>query len=362
MHFQPYLPMPPLDQAEESPHCPLPSSGEARITLGHGSGGVLSAQLLENGVFRLLDNPLLSRRHDGAMLPPSAAGLAFTTDSFVVSPLFFPGGDIGSLAVHGTVNDLAMCGAIPEYLSLAFILEEGLPIATFYEILESIRKAAGGAGVQVVTGDTKVVERGKGDQLFVNTSGVGRIHPKADIGADRVRPGDAVLLSGPIASHGMAVLSVREGLAFESDIVSDSVPLAGTVRALLDRFGEQVRFLRDPTRGGLGAALSELARDSRLGIRLQESTLPILPSVSAACELLGLDPLFVANEGVFLAVVPAEIAADCCTFLRTLPFAAAAAVVGELTDDHPGRLLLRTRTGGTRVIHPPVGEQLPRIC
>jgi hydrogenase expression/formation protein HypE len=254
--------MPPPDHADESLHCPLPFPEEERITLGHGSGGILTAQLLENGVFRLLDNPLLARRHDGAILPPSAAELAFTTDSFVVSPLFFPGGDIGSLAVHGTVNDLAMCGAIPEYLSLAFILEEGLPIRTFYKVLESIRTAAHRAGVQLVTGDTKVVERGKGDQLFVNTSGVGRLHPRAAIHAGRVRPGDAVLLSGPVASHGMAILSVRDGLAFESDILSDSASLAATVRALLDRYGNDVHFLRDPTRGGLATALSASTRCS----------------------------------------------------------------------------------------------------
>ncbi|SOD93102.1 hydrogenase expression/formation protein HypE [Spirosoma fluviale] len=336
------------------------------ITLGHGSGGILTNKLLEAGVFDLLSNPLLDTHHDGALLNLTGR-VAFTTDSYVISPVFFPGGNIGELAVNGTVNDLAMCGAIPKYLSLGFILEEGLTMAEFWDILVSIKGASERAGVQIVTGDTKVVERGKGDKIFINTSGIGELHPRADISIKNVRAGDKVIVSGNIATHGMAIMSVREGLEFETTLTSDTAPLNHAVLALLDEFGNDIHLLRDPTRGGVATVLNEIARDrnvgaTRLGIDLKQAAIPVLDEVAGACELLGLDPLYVANEGVFLAIVAPEAADAFVRKLRTLDYGHSAAIIGEVVTEHPGQVVLTSRIGGRRVVNMLVGEQLPRIC
>jgi len=341
--------------------CPMPVLDFDVITLGHGGGGILTHRLLEAGVFSLFKNDLLDERHDGAIFELSGP-LAFSTDSYVIAPYFFPGGNIGELAVNGTVNDLAMCGAVPKYLSLSFILEEGLPMTEFWDILVSIRDAAQRAGVQIVTGDTKVVEKGKGDGIFINTSGIGQLHPRARIATRHVRVGDRVVVSGPIASHGIAIMSVREGLTFETDIVSDTANLNHTVAALLDEFGEQIHLLRDPTRGGVATVLSEIAQDTQLGVALTQTAIPVLDDVYSACELLGLDPLYVANEGVFLAVVAPDIADAFVARLRQLPHGAQAARIGEVVAEHPRQVVLQSPIGGRRVVSMLVGEQLPRIC
>lgn len=342
-------------------NCPMPKLDFEVITLGHGSGGLLTNRLLDSGVFEVLSNEWLQKRHDGAFLNVSGP-LAFTTDSFVVAPLVFPGGDIGELAVNGTVNDLAMCGAIPRYLSLSFIIEEGLPLQQFWDILLSIRYACEQAGVQVVTGDTKVVEKGKGDQLFVNTSGIGEIHPKADIDILRVQPGDQIIVSGPVATHGMAIMSVREGLTFETSIESDTRNLNHVVKDLLDAFGTAIHLLKDPTRGGVATTLNEVARDAKVGIELQQRAIPIDPQVHGACEILGLDPLYVANEGIFLAIVAADVAQELLQQLKGSPFGQEAAIIGEVVAEHPRQVLLTSQIGGKRVVNMLVGEQLPRIC
>ena len=332
------------------------------ITLGHGSGGLLTNRLLDSGVFELLKNDLLDERHDGAIFNVEAGRMAFSTDSYVISPIFFPGGNIGELAVNGTVNDLAMCGAQARFLSLAFILEEGLTMREFWDVLVGIKYAAEQAGVQIVTGDTKVVERGKGDKIFINTSGVGMLHPRARISKGRVQPGDKILISGHIATHGMAIMSVRQGLEFETSLLSDTTNLNHTVMGLLDVFGDNIHLLHDPTRGGVATVLNELARDTRLGINLKERGIPVLEEVAGACELLGLDPLYVANEGIFIAVVAAEAADAVLEFLQSDTNGSAASIIGEVTAEHPRQVLLHSKIGGKRVVNMPVGEQLPRIC
>lgn len=342
--------------------CPMPKLDFDIITLGHGSGGLLTNRLLDSGVFDLLKNDLLDKRHDGAIFDVPAGRMAFSTDSYVISPIFFPGGNIGELAVNGTVNDLAMCGAQAQYLSLGFILEEGLTMREFWDVLLGIKYAAEQAGVQIVTGDTKVVERGKGDKIFINTSGIGMLHPHADISKARVQPGDKILISGPVASHGIAILSVRQGLEFETSIVSDTAPLNQAVMGMLDLFGDRIHLLHDPTRGGVATVLNELARDVRLGIDLVERSIPVLEEVSGACELLGLDPLYVANEGIFIAVVAAEAADSVLEYLQSAPHGRGAAIIGSVTDEHPRQVLLHSKIGGKRVVNMPVGEQLPRIC
>jgi hydrogenase expression/formation protein HypE len=342
--------------------CPMPKLDFDIITLGHGSGGLLTNRLLDSGVFDLLKNELLDERHDGAIFDIEAGRMAFSTDSYVISPIFFPGGNIGELAVNGTVNDLAMCGAQARYLSLSFILEEGLTMREFWEVLVGIKYAAENAGVKIVTGDTKVVERGKGDKIFINTSGVGMLHPRAEIRKSRVQVGDKILISGPIATHGIAILSVRQGLDFETSIVSDSTNLNHTVISLLDVFGPDIHLLHDPTRGGVATVLNELARDTRLGIDLEERAIPVLEEVAGACELLGLDPLYVANEGVFITIVAAEAAESVLEVLRADPNGASAAIIGTVTEEHPRQVLLHSKIGGKRVVNMPVGEQLPRIC
>ncbi len=343
-------------------HCPMPKLDFEIITLGHGSGGLLTNKLLETGVFDLLKNDFLDARHDGAIFRVEAGKMAFSTDSYVVSPIFFPGGNIGELAINGTVNDLAMCGAQAKYLSLAFILEEGLTMREFWDVLVSIKMAAEKSGVLVVTGDTKVVERGKGDKIFINTSGVGMLHPRANIAKSRVEPGDKIIVSGNIATHGMAILSVRKGLEFETEIGSDTTNLNHSVMRLLDVFGEKTHLLHDPTRGGVATVLNELARDTKLGVELRQREIPVLEDVLSACELLGLDPLYVANEGIFLAVVAPEAADSFLEMLREDENGTDAAIIGEIVENHPRQVVLHSGIGGKRVVNMPVGEQLPRIC
>lgn len=341
--------------------CPMPALDFDVITLGHGSGGTLMQKLLDSGVFSLLANPILDQRHDGAIIPWQGP-LAFSTDSYVVSPQFFPGGNIGDLAVNGTVNDLAMCGAVPKYLSLSFILEEGLQMAEFWEIMTTIKAACVRAGIEVVTGDTKVVERGKGDKIFINTSGIGTLHPKAAVSLQNIRPGDVVLLSNAIAAHGMAIMSVRKELAFESEIRSDTRSLSGVIQKLIDRFGAQIHFLRDPTRGGVASVLNEIATDARVGIDIRQKDIPVEEAVASACEVLGLDPLYVANEGVFIAVVAEAIAQAAVDLLRAESESAQAVAIGEVTSEHTSQVVLTSTIGGRRVVNRLAGEQLPRIC
>lgn len=341
--------------------CPLPLRDYPTVVLGHGGGGALSSELVEHLFVPAFANPTLEALGDAAVLPAAGGRLAFSTDSFVVHPLFFPGGSIGELAVCGTVNDLAMSGAEPLWLSAAFILEEGLPMATLGRIVERMAEAARRAEVIIVTGDTKVVERGHGHGCYVTTAGVGRIPDGLVLGPDRACPGDRVLVSGTIGDHGMAVLSVREGLEFGTTIESDTAPLSGLVRALLAA-APGVRALRDPTRGGLAASLCEIAGKSRVGIVLDERALPVRPEVHAACELLGMDPLFVANEGKLTAIVPPDEADAALAALRGHPLGANAAAVGTVVADHPGLLVAKTGLGSTRVVPLPIGEQLPRIC
>jgi hydrogenase expression/formation protein HypE len=331
------------------------------ITLGHGSGGQLTHNLLNSGVFDVLKNDYLDQHHDGAILQLQNP-VAFTTDSFVITPVFFPGGNIGELAVNGTLNDLAMCGATPRFLSVSFIIEEGLPMKAFWDILVSIKYACEEANVKVVTGDTKVVEKGKGDKIFVNTSGIGEVHPKAIIAATHVKASDKIIVSGYVATHGVAIMSVREGLVFETELESDTCNLSPAVNTLLDAFGEDIHFLRDPTRGGVATVLNELAKDSGLGIDLEQNKIPLSEQVEGACEMLGLDPLYVANEGIFIAVVKAEIAGQVIEVLKTSEAGLNATIIGAVTADHPGRVILTSSIGGRRMLNMLTGEQLPRIC
>ncbi len=341
--------------------CPMPKLDFDIITLGHGSGGVLTHNLLNSGVFDILKNDYLDQHHDGAFLQLKNP-VAFTTDSFVITPVFFPGGNIGELAVNGTVNDLAMCGATPRYLSLSFIIEEGLPVKEFWEILVAIKFACEEANVKVVTGDTKVVEKGSGDKIFVNTSGIGEVHSKAKIAATYVKDGDIIIVSGNVATHGVAIMSVREGLVFETHLESDTCNLAPAVNNLLDLFGEGIHFLRDPTRGGVATVLNELAKDSGLGIDLIQNAIPLNEQVEGACEMLGLDPLYVANEGIFIAAVKAEIAEQVIDVLRATDTGSNAAIIGSVTTDHPKQVILTSSIGGRRMLNMLTGEQLPRIC
>ena len=342
-------------------NCPIPQLDFDRITLGHGSGGVLTHKLLDSGVFDLLSNEILDKKHDGAFLNLEGE-VAMSTDSFVVNPVFFPGGDIGELAINGTVNDLAMCGAIPKYLSLAFIIEEGLLMQDFWNILVSIKAAAERAGVKVVTGDTKVVERGKGDQIFINTTGIGTIHPKAKISDTHIKNGDKIIVSNSIANHGIAIMSVREGLEFETEILSDTCALNEPALQLIENFADGIHVMRDPTRGGLGTVLAEIAKDQKIGIDIAQTAIPVEEQVNGACELLGLDPLYVANEGVFITIVEESIANEVCEKLKAFDTCAKASVIGEIVDDHKGQVIIQSAIGGRRVVNMLPGEQLPRIC
>jgi hydrogenase expression/formation protein HypE len=348
-------------RAEPFGDCPLPVTQSEEILLGHGSGGKLSAQLIERLFVPAFRNPLLDALDDQAILTVEASRLAFTTDSYVVTPIFFPGGDIGELAVNGTVNDLAVGGAQPLALSLAFILEEGLPLADLRRVVESARQAAERAGVRIVTGDTKVVGRGSGDKIFVNTSGIGIVPPGVDLSSRNVRPGDVVLLSGPIGDHGVAILSQREGLTFAGAIASDTAPLHELVAAALAA-SPRIHAMRDPTRGGVAATLVEIASRQRVGIEVDERAIPVRDVVRGACEILGLDPLLVANEGKLVAFVPARDASAVLAAMRAHPLGRDAVRIGRVTDEHPGTVLLRTPIGGDRILDLPFGEALPRIC
>ncbi|MBK9406998.1 MAG: hydrogenase expression/formation protein HypE [Gemmatimonadetes bacterium] len=329
--------------------------------MGHGGGGTLSAELVEHIFKPAFSNAALDRMSDSAVVQVPAGRLAYSTDSFVVRPLFFPGGSIGALAVHGTVNDLAMSGATPLHLSAGFILEEGFPMESLGRIVTDMAAAARAAGVTIVTGDTKVVERGRGDGVYINTSGIGLIAEGVHIAPQRARPGDAILLSGTLGDHGMAIMSVREGLEFETTIESDCASLHTLVAALLAAVPD-VHVLRDPTRGGLASALNEIASEAKVGMVVREDDVPVKPQVRSACELLGLDPYFVANEGKLLAIVPGNTAQAALQALRAHPLGADAAIIGEVTDQHPGMLIGRTGIGASRVITMQIGEQLPRIC
>lgn len=330
------------------------------ITLGHGSGGLLTQRLLQSGVFDILKNDKLDQQHDGAILELSGK-IAISTDSYVVSPIFFPGGNIGDLAINGTVNDIAMCGAMPKYLTLSFIIEEGLPIEEFWQILVTIKNAAEKAGVQIVTGDTKVVERGKGDKLFINTSGIGMVHPKANIHHNRIKIGDKIILSGRMAAHGIAIMSLRKGLEFETTIESDTTNLNFITQELIEEFGFDVHFMRDATRGGVASVLNEVAGITHLGYLLDQKQILIDEQVEGACEMLGLDPMYVANEGLYLAIVKAEIADLYLQKLKEKGFNDAS-MIGEVVDDHKGKVIMKSKIGGRRVVNYLTGEQLPRIC
>jgi hydrogenase expression/formation protein HypE len=341
--------------------CPPPVSISDRIVLGHGSGGRLSADLLRDVFLPLFSNPVLDRLDDQAVFNIGGAQVAFTTDSFVVKPLFFPGGNIGSLAVHGTINDLAMGGAWPLFLSAAFILEEGFATEDLRNVAAAMAKAAQDAGVPIVTGDTKVVEKGKGDGVFINTTGIGIIPDGLRLSAANAQPGDRVILSGPIGDHGIAILAHREGLAFETRIQSDSAPLHQLVAAMLDA-SRDIRCMRDPTRGGLSSALNEIAAQSRVSIEIEESKIQVRDEVRGACELLGLDPLYVANEGKLIAIVAPYAAERVVSAMRHLAEGAAAEIIGTVGHRRAGLVTMKTTFGSTRIVDLLAGDQLPRIC
>ena len=341
--------------------CPVPLPAGERILLGHGSGGKLSADLLKDLFLPALGNPVLNRLEDQATVCLQDSRLAFSTDSFVVKPLFFRGGNIGSLAVHGTINDLAMGGAKPLWLSAAFILEEGLPMDTLRRVVASMREAASDAGVQIVTGDTKVVEKGSADGIFINTTGIGLVRDGVFLSASQAKPGDAVIVSGTLGDHGIAILAEREGLQFETNICSDSAALHTLVGQLLDTTHE-VRCLRDPTRGGLSSTLNEIAGSSKVGIELDESAIPVREEVLGACEMLGLDPLYVANEGKLVAIVAPSVAQAALHALQSHPLGSDARIIGRVTEEHPRMVVMRTAFGTTRIVDMLAGDQLPRIC
>ena len=331
------------------------------INLGHGSGGLMTRDLLDKIIFKTFSNPFLDQKHDGSIVKFDGP-IAISTDSFVVSPIFFKGGNIGELAVHGTVNDVAMCGAIPKYLSLAFVVEEGLKIEEFITIVKSIKEAADISGVQIITGDTKVVERGKGDKIFINTTGFGEVNPKANISTDNIKVGDKIIVNGYVAQHGMAIMSQREGLEFESTIESDSTNLNYLVNDLIDEFGDKIHLFRDPTRGGVASVLSEISQDINQGVNIYEDKIPLEKQVAAACEILGLDPLYVANEGLFITIVDPEIANEVLELMKKDEKGINSVCIGEITEDHPNKVVMHSSIGGKRIVSPLIGEQLPRIC
>jgi len=345
--------------------CPLQLTYTDRVLLGHGSGGKLSAGLLRDVFLRVFDSPVLAGLEDQAVFEIGGVRLAFTTDSFVVKPLFFRGGDIGSLAVHGTVNDLAMGGAEPLFLSAGYILEEGLEMETLRRVANSMARAARAAGVEIVTGDTKVVEKGSGDGLFINTAGIGLVREGVKLSAGNARPGDRVIVSGTLGDHGITILSERDGIGFDSEIASDSAPLHTLVRTMLDASSDvcgDIRCLRDPTRGGLASSLNEIAERSGVGMELTEAQIPIREEVRAACEMLGLDPLYVANEGKLVAIVASDAAAAILHAMQEHPLGRDARLIGTVTGDHRGLVTARTPFGTTRIVDMLAGDQLPRIC
>jgi hydrogenase expression/formation protein HypE len=345
----------------QGPACPIPLSEYPHVLLAHGGGGKLTQQLIEKMLVPQFGNEALSRLHDGAIIEISGVRLAMSTDSYVVKPVIFPGGSIGELAINGTVNDLAMCGAKPLFLSSAFILEEGFPMEALWTVVQVMQRAAERAGVLLVTGDTKVVDKGKGDGIFINTTGIGAVRAGVEIRPDRAQRGDLVIVNGPIGEHGMAIMSVREGLEFETQIRSDTVALNGLVDVMLDACPD-IHVLRDPTRGGVASATNEIAKAARVGIVLEETAMPIPEEVRGACEILGFDPLYVANEGKLLAFVPPSHAQKVLTAMRSHPAGRGSTIIGTVVADHPGTVVMKTTIGGSRVVDMLSGEQLPRIC
>lgn len=346
----------------EVPVCPVPLAHDEKIVLGHGSGGRMTQRLIENIFYPNFENPELMQGNDAAVISNNDfERLAVSTDSHIVAPLFFPGGDIGSLAVYGTVNDLAMVGAQPRWLTAGFILEEGIRLEILEKIAQSMRLAAAEAGIKIIAGDTKVAERGKADEIFINTTGIGVIPEGREVGGANARPGDAVLISGQIGDHGIAVLAARGELAFETTIESDVAPLNGLVEAMFEVTNE-IHVLRDPTRGGVATALNEIARQSKVAIHLDETAIPIHPSVEAACEMLGFDPMYVASEGKLIAIVSTTYADEILEKIRSTKYGAEACRIGEVSTGPAGRVLMRTTIGGTRVVDVLSGEMLPRIC
>ncbi len=341
--------------------CPVPLQNYPTIVMGHGAGGKMMNDLIRHLFAAEFKNDLLGQLADATVIDPGPGRLAFTTDSFVVSPLSFPGGDIGELAVNGTVNDLAMSGATPLYLSAGFILEEGLPMETLGRLCASMARAARAAGVQIAAGDTKVVNKGHGDGIYINTSGIGRVPEGVGIGPAEAKPGDAVIVSGTMGDHGIAIMSVREGLKFQTEIKSDTAPLHGLVAAMLANT-KDIHCLRDATRGGLGAVLNELALASNVGIEFEEPKVPVRPEVMAACEMLGLDPLFIANEGKLVAFLPEKYADSTLAVMQQHPYGKNARLIGKVVEQHRGMVIAKTSIGGSRVVDLPAGELLPRIC
>ncbi len=340
--------------------CPVPITNYDQVTLAHGGGGSLSNQLIEKMFLAELSNPILNEGHDGAIFDLPGK-LAFSTDSFVVDPIFFPGGDIGDLAINGTVNDVVCCGAIPKFLSLGLIIEEGFSMEELWKVIQSIGKSARESGVQIVTGDTKVVEKGKGDKIFINTSGIGWIPEGRNISPKRCQPGDVILINGKIAEHGVAIMSSREGLEFETSIRSDTMALNDLMEEVY-KVCDDIHVLRDPTRGGISSALNEIAKTAGMGIEIDEMAIPISEQVKGACEILGLDPLYIANEGKILLFVPEADAKNVLEVMSRHPKGKGSAIIGKVSSDMPGILRMKTSIGSTRIVDMITGEQLPRIC
>ncbi|MCX7880004.1 MAG: hydrogenase expression/formation protein HypE [Ignavibacteria bacterium] len=341
--------------------CPLPITNYDKILLAHGGGGSLMHDLIEKLFLRQFENPILNTLHDGAILEIDGLKIAFTTDSFVVDPIFFPGGNIGSLAVFGTINDLSVCGAKPLYISVSFIIEEGLPIEELWEIVQSMKNSAELANVKIVTGDTKVVERGKGDKIFINTTGIGIVRPNLNISPKNCKPNDIIIINGRIAEHGIAIISKRQGFEFETEILSDSAPLNGLVEAILET-SDKVKMMRDPTRGGLASVLNEIAISSGFDIMIEECAIPISEEVKGACEILGFDPLYVANEGKLIVIVAPEDAEKVLQAMKNHPYGKDSAIIGKVMPETNQTVTLKTIIGTTRIIDMLSGEQLPRIC
>ena len=341
--------------------CPIPISQYPQVTLAHGGGGTLMHNLIEKMFMSAFKNPSLEARHDSAVLNLTGKKLAFTTDSYVISPLFFPGGDIGSLAIHGTVNDLSMSGAKPLYISTGFIIEEGLPMETLWKIVQSMSRAANAAGVEIVTGDTKVVDKGKGDGIFINTTGIGTIEHKLNINPSSIKPGDIIIVNGDIGRHGIAIMAQREGLEFETTIESDSAPLNGIVQNLI-KAGLEIHCMRDLTRGGLASALVEIAEASNHNINIIESDIPVREDVEGACEMLGFDPLYVANEGRFIVLLPEKDVKIALSIMKKSKHGKESKIIGKVTDETKGLVTMKSKIGAARIVDMLSGEQLPRIC
>jgi hydrogenase expression/formation protein HypE len=341
--------------------CPLPINNHKKVLMAHGGGGNLSHQLIQKMFLSQFNNSFLNEEHDGAVIPVKEGRIAFSTDSYVVNPIFFPESNIGELAVNGTINDLSMCGAKPLFISAGLIIEEGLPMEELWRIVMSMQRAAEAAGVRIVTGDTKVVDKGKGDNIFINTSGIGFIEPGIDIAPKNCSPGDVIILNGRIAEHGIAIMSAREGLSFETKIKSDTAPLNSLVEVMLNT-SRNIHVLRDPTRGGLSSSLNEIAMKSGLSIIIEENSIPVSEEVKGACEILGFDPLYIANEGKLVAFVPEAEALKVLLAMQSNPLGRESVVIGKVVEGNPGTVILRTSIGSTRIVDMLSGEQLPRIC